>query len=121
MRTRRTRRPRSHPSSEAAHEEANVIAETISAGRVVDVGDRDIENEFDDYESEEEYDEVDSNTPLVVVSSPPASPGPLSENTTASTPARKRKSAKPAAGATTDQAAEVGVDPEEQRSRRRRR
>jgi sister-chromatid-cohesion protein PDS5 len=89
---------------------------------IVDVGDRDIENEFDDYESEEEYDEVDTNTALVVVSSPPVSPGPLSENTTASTPARKRKSAKPAsAGATTDQAAEVGVDPEEQRSRRRRR
>lgn len=89
---------------------------------IIDVGDRDIEKEFDDYESEEEYDEIDNNTALVVVSSPPASPGPLSENTTASTPARKRKSAKPASvGAATDQAAEVGVDPDEKRSRRRRR
>ncbi len=89
---------------------------------IIDVGDRDIENEFDDYESEEEYDEIDNNAALVVVSSPPASPGPLSENTTASTPARKRKSAKPASvGAATDQAAEVGVDPDEKRSRRRRR
>ena len=37
---------------------------------IIDVEDRDIENEFDDYESEEEYNEIDNNTALVVVSSP---------------------------------------------------
>lgn len=90
---------------------------------IVDVVDGDIENEFDEeYESEDDYEHVDTNTALVVVSSPPTSPGPLSENMTASTPARNRRVDKATRGDVQMTAAvDVDIDPEEKRSRRRRR
>lgn len=95
---------------------------TARRDAVVDVGDRDIDNEFDDeYESEDDYDEIDANTALVVVSSPPTSPGPLSENTTAHTQARKRKVDKAPRASDLDEPMVSAVDPEEKRSRRRRR
>lgn len=89
---------------------------------IVDVDARDIENEFDDYESEEDYDQVDegNNNALVVVSSPPTSPEPLKENTPTDDRALKRKSQHKSAPPPASSAG-VEVDPEENRSRRRRR
>ena len=92
---------------------------TARRDAVVDLGDNEIDHEFDEYESEEEYDAIDANTALVVVSSPPTSPGPLSENTMDS-PARKRKVEKASRVNTAVSEMDIAIDPDEKRSRRRR-
>jgi len=92
---------------------------TARRDAVVDLGDNEIDREFDEYESEQEYDAIDANTALVVVSSPATSPGPLSENTMDS-PARKRKVEKAPRGEAAMNQLDMAVDPDEKRSRRRR-
>lgn len=91
---------------------------------IVDVNNMDIEEEFDDYESEEDYDTVDEPSgALVVVSSPQRSPSPMTENNDVGSPKRKQRKTEKPAMSDVDMNAEVdvGVDPDEGARRRRRR